>query len=105
MQRLGLTYEEVEWKSGVLRSTWKSWRTNNRPGLDTVEAVLGVLGWSVLPVPTNPEVLPAALRADLEQVAQKHGRETLPCLEYIALAVGRRPNDVINASLRRRIAA
>ena len=100
MNRLGVTYEEMEWKSGVLRSTWKSWRTNNRPGLDTVEAVLGVLGYSVLPVPTDLKMLPPELRADLEALASKHGMKTLPCLEFIAAAVGRRPTETIDARAR-----
>jgi hypothetical protein len=62
--------------------------------------VLGVLGFSVLPVPTDPSKLPPELRADLEAVATKHGRDTLPCLEYISLAVGRRPTNVIDARER-----
>lgn len=89
MKRQRVTYDELEWRSGVLRSTFKAWRTNNRPGLDTIEAALGSLGWNVLPVP-RPETLPAELRADLEAVAAKHCT-TLPCLAFIAAAVGRRP--------------
>src|SRR4051812_42760200 len=71
MRRQGVTYDTLEWKSGVLRSTFKAWRTNNKPGLDTIDAALGALGWHVLPVP-KPETLPAELRADLEAVAAKH---------------------------------
>ena len=51
MQRQNVTYDELEWRSGVLRSTFKAWRTHNRPGLESIEAALGALGWSVLPVP------------------------------------------------------
>ena len=36
MQRQGVTYDELEWRSGVLRSTFKAWRTHNRPGLESV---------------------------------------------------------------------
>ncbi len=57
------------------------------PRLDTVEAALGALGWSVFCVP-KAATLPPALRADLEAVAEKHGA-ALPCLEFIAAAVGR----------------
>lgn len=89
MRRQSVRYDELEWNAGVLRSTFKAWRTNNRPGLDTIEAALGSLGWSVLPVP-KAETLPPALRADLEAVADKHGAD-LPCLEFIAASVGRRP--------------
>lgn len=88
MRRQGVTYDELEHRSGVLRSTFKAWRTNNRPGLDTIEAALGALGWSVLPVP-KPEAIPADLRADLQAVADKYDLE-LPCLQLIAAAVSRR---------------
>jgi hypothetical protein len=89
MRRQGVTYERLEWEAGVLRSTFKAWRANNRPGLDTIEAALGVLGWHVLPVP-KPETLPSELRAELEAVAAKYGM-ALPCLAFIAAAAGRRP--------------
>ena len=89
MKRQGVTYDVLEWRAGVLRSTFKAWRTNNRPGLDTIEAALGALGWHVLPVP-KPDTLPSELRADLEAVAAKHAM-ALPCLAFIAAAVGRRP--------------
>ena len=86
MRRQGVTYDELEWRSGVLRSTFKAWRKNNRPGLETVEAALGALGWHVLPVP-RPETLPPQLRADLEAVAAKHCT-SLPCLEFMSAFVG-----------------
>lgn len=88
MKRQRVTYDELEWQAGVLRSTFKAWRTNNRPGLDTIEAALGVLGWSALPVP-KAHVLPDELRDDLAQVAERHGLSTLPCLELIAVAAAR----------------
>jgi hypothetical protein len=90
MQRQSCTYDCLEWKSGVLRTTLKAWRQNNLPGLDTIEAALGVLGWSVLPVPIAPDALPADLRADLEAIAEKHAM-SFPGLEFIAAAVGREP--------------
>lgn len=86
MKRQGVTYDELEHRSGVLRSTFKAWRTNNRPGLETVEAALGSLGWRVLPVP-DPATLPHQLRADLEVVAAKHCME-LPALQFMAAYVG-----------------
>lgn len=70
MKRQGVTYDELEHRSGVLRSTFKAWRTNNRPGLDTIEAALGSLGWSLLPVPRHAE-LPADVREGLETLAAK----------------------------------
>lgn len=83
MKRQGVTLDELEHRSGVLRSTAKAWRTNNRPGIETMEACLGSLGYSLLPVP-SPRVIPAALRADLEAVAAKHCLEEMPVLQFIA---------------------
>lgn len=74
MRRQGVTYDELEHRSGVLRSTFKAWRTNNRPGLDTIEAALGSLGWSVLPVPNLAE-LPEDVRAGLTELASKWSDE------------------------------
>lgn len=88
MRRQGVTYDELEHRSGVLRSTFKAWRTNNRPGLDTIEAALGALGWSVLPVP-DPQTIPADLRSELQAIADDHEIE-LPCLPLIAAAASRR---------------
>ena len=90
MRRQNVPLLDLEWTSGVLASTVKAWRVQSRPGLDTIEAVLGALGWSVLPVP-NADTLPIELRADLEALAAKH-ETALPCLEFIAAAVGRRPD-------------
>ena len=99
MRRQSVSYDELEWRAGVLRSTFKAWRTNNRPGLDTIEAALGSLGWHVLAVP-KASALPDELREDLEAVAAKHCT-SLPCLEFIAAAANRRPTDTIDARKRR----
>lgn len=98
MKRQCVTYEELEWRSGVLRSTFKAWRTDNRPGLDTIEAALGSLGWHVLAVP-KAETLPVELRADLEAIAVKHCT-ALPCLHFIAAAAGRLPIATIDSRER-----
>lgn len=68
MNRQGVTYDELEYRSGVLRSTFKAWRTHNKPGLDTIEAALGSLGWVVIPVP-RIEHLPPNIQAGLEVLA------------------------------------
>jgi hypothetical protein len=68
MRRQGVTYDELEHRSGVLRSTFKAWRTNNKPGLDTIEAALGALGWSLLPVPNLSE-LPESVREGLKALS------------------------------------
>lgn len=93
MRRQGVTYDELEHRAGVLRSTIKAYRKDNRPGLDTIEACLGSLGFNVLPVP-KACTLPEGLREDLEALAAKHCT-AFPVLEFIAAAVGRRP-DVID---------
>lgn len=70
MRRQGITYDELEHRSGVLRSTFKAWRTNNKPGLDTIEAALGALNWSLLPVPNLAE-LPAPVREGLKALSSQ----------------------------------
>jgi hypothetical protein len=70
MQRQSVTYDELEYRSGVLRSTFKAWRGDNRPGLDTIEATLGALGWLLLPVPVFEQV-PEDIRADLMAIADR----------------------------------
>jgi hypothetical protein len=89
MRRRRCSYEAMEFYSGVLKSTLKAWRQANLPGLDTIEAAAGVLGWSILPVP-KAEALPPDLRADLEAIAEKY-ETSFPALEFVAAAVGRRP--------------
>jgi hypothetical protein len=61
MRRQGVTYADLEWKSGVLISTFKAWRTDNSPGLTSIEATLGALGWTLVPVPTLDRLAPALL--------------------------------------------
>ncbi len=90
MRAQGVTYMEMEYCSGVLRCTTKAWRTDNAPGLDTADACLGVLGFSLIPVP-NPEHLSPELRADLEALADKHGVDGDLSTELIAACVGRYP--------------
>lgn len=68
MQRQGVTYDEMEYRSGVLRSTFKAWRTSNLPGLATSEAALGSLGWVLIPVP-RLDILPPSIQAGLDALA------------------------------------
>lgn len=72
MQRQNVTYDDVEDGSGVLRTTLKAWRHKNKPGLESIEAVLGFLGWDFVPVP-RAKVLPAALLSELGPLAERHG--------------------------------
>ncbi|UZE50978.1 hypothetical protein ONR75_10340 [Rhodopseudomonas sp. P2A-2r] len=70
MRRQGRTYDEVQESSGVLRATMKAWRRKNKPGLESLEAVLNSLGWNFTPTPSL-EVLSPDLAGELDAVATK----------------------------------
>jgi hypothetical protein len=70
MARLRVTYDEVEIGSGVRRASIKAWRKKNRPGLESLEAVLGFLGWDFIAVP-RAKVLPEEVRSALQPIADK----------------------------------
>lgn len=74
MREQRVTYDELEARSGVLRSTAKAWRSKNAPGMTGLEAVLGALHHRLVAVP-NVEAMPPELRADLEPLAAKHGAD------------------------------
>ena len=87
MQRQAVTYDELEFRSGVLKSTFKAWRTNNRPGLETVEAALGSLGWAFLPVPSLSQ-LPPSIREGLQALAAEWGDVNPLLCELLANVCG-----------------
>lgn len=94
MQRQGITYDEAEWGSGVLRTTIKAWRTKTRPGLETIEAVLGLLGWTLTPVPTEKALGPdlvAALRPIADQFGLTMPEAISALTEVVASVHGRFP--------------
>lgn len=107
MKRQSVTYDELEHRSGVLRSTFKAWRTNNKPGLDTIEAALGSLGWSLLPVPRHAE-LPAGVRDGLGALAEQWPNENellcqlLATVCRAAVAAPQLPAPVVASILPRR---
>lgn len=68
MRRQSISYEELEWRAGVLKSTFKAWRSDNRPGAETIEAALGALGWTLVPVPKLDRISPE-LRARIADIA------------------------------------
>ncbi|PYF02551.1 hypothetical protein BJ122_11150 [Rhodopseudomonas faecalis] len=70
MARLRFTYDEVEEGSGVRRASMKAWRKKNRPGLESLEAVLGFLGWDFIAVP-RAKALPEEVVAELKPIADK----------------------------------
>ena len=76
MRRQRVTYEDLEWRSGVLKNTTKAWRHKNTPNLVNIEACLGVLGWSLLPVPAA-QSLPPEIVEKLQPIADEFG-ETMP---------------------------
>jgi hypothetical protein len=76
MARLHFTYDEVEEGSGVRRPTIKQWRRKNRPALDSLEAVLGFLGWDFVAVPAM-RCLPPEMAGWIATLAAKLGR-TMP---------------------------
>lgn len=66
MKKQNISYDELEWMSGVLRSTFKSYRTDNTPGLQTIEAALGALGYTLVPVPKISTLPPSVVEQLLE---------------------------------------
>lgn len=72
MARLRFTYDQTEEGSGVRRASIKAWRRKNKPGLESLEAVLGFLGWDFVAVP-RAKALPEEVRAELQPVADKLG--------------------------------
>lgn len=84
MNRQGKTYMDTEWESGVLVTTLKAWRVHARPGLETIEACLGSLGWSLIPVPRMKR-LPEKLQSDLEEIARSWKLEEPVLAELLAI--------------------
>lgn len=70
MRRQNVTYDEVEEGSGVRRAALKAWRHKNRPGLESIEAALGFLGYDFVPVP-RAKVLPPETVAELREAAAR----------------------------------
>ncbi len=69
MRRQLRTYDDLEAASGVRRASIKAWRHKNRPGLESLEAVLGALGWHLVAVPAHVEHLPPSVAAKLAETA------------------------------------
>jgi hypothetical protein len=86
MARQGFTYDETEEGSGVRRATMKAWRKKNAPGLESLQAVFGFLGWDFAPVPSL-QVLPPDLAGELTALALKMQRN-MPTTWAAVVAVG-----------------
>ncbi len=89
MKVAGKTYLDMEWESGVLVTTIKAWRTHSRPGLETAEAALGALGWSLVPVP-RMERLPEGLQAELDRLSNEWATKE-PILHHLLATCCRAP--------------
>jgi transcriptional regulator with XRE-family HTH domain len=89
MRRQGITYEEVEDGSGVLKTTLKAWRHKNRPSFDALCAVLGFLGWDFVPIPRD-RVLDPDVIAVLQPAAKQVGLDLGDAAQFAAeIAFGR----------------
>lgn len=81
MKRQRVSYEELEFRAGVLRCTFKSWRAEKNPGLATIEAALGALGWALIPVPQHTR-LPENIQAGLDALNKEWAGEE-PLLHHL----------------------
>lgn len=70
MARQRMTYDSLEEFSGVRRASVKAWRRKNRPGLESLEAVLATLGYGLIPIPAL-ETVPPELAGELTALALK----------------------------------
>ena len=87
MKAQGVTYDELEFLSGVLRCTTKSWRFERNPNLETIQATLGALGWQLVPVPDVDLLLPET-RAALADFADLFATDDEALASAIAAAAG-----------------
>jgi hypothetical protein len=77
--------------SGVTRASQKAWRKKNYPSLTSIEAALGALGWSFLPVPVV-EILPPDVAGDLAAMAARM-QTGLPEVWSAVIAAGLQQRD------------
>lgn len=90
MKRQCVTYAELEWRSGVLLCTIKSWRWGGTPSLISAYAALGALGWSLIPIPRE-EGLSKAVREQLEEIGQNFVSDDRATAAMIAAAIPPQP--------------
>lgn len=100
MRRQNVTYDELEYRSGVLKSTFKAWRTHNSPGLETLQAALGSLGWEFLPCPPLDALAPI-VRDEIASIATRHGLDEDAVLTTLLREVARRPGTPSHGYSRR----
>ncbi|GJD98105.1 hypothetical protein [Methylobacterium isbiliense] len=83
MRRQNIKYDEIEQGSGVLRPTLKAWRHKNKPGLESIEAALGFLGWDFAPIPRE-HVIPSNVVEALQPAADRLGLSMPDAVRYAA---------------------
>jgi hypothetical protein len=87
MVKRGISYSAAAAASGTGRSAIRSWRREKNPGLESGAALLGSLGYALLPIP-RPHRLPAAIAAGLAELSKTYSGTT-PLLDLlIASACG-----------------
>ena len=72
--RQGIRYEDVENFSGVRRATVKSYRRKNRPGWESVQSLLSVLGFGFVPTPAI-QTLPPHLMGEITALSSKLAKD------------------------------
>lgn len=82
MQRQGVMYDDLVWKSGVQRAAIKGWRTKNTPMLTSLEAVLGSLGWDFVPIP-RAEAIPPEIETKLRPIADELGISMAQTMRFL----------------------
>lgn len=88
MRELGVTYDKLEWDSGVLRTTIKSWRGEKAPSLTSLQAALGALGFGIAPHP-RLETLPPAVREMAEELGQHFFSDDIALATAVAAATSK----------------
>jgi len=72
MAAQGVSYSELEFRSGILLSTIKAWRSTESgtasPSTAALEAALGALGFTLIAIP-RLEMLSPQVRAKLDDIA------------------------------------
>lgn len=101
MRRQNRVYDDVEEGSGVLRSSVKAWRTKNRPSLESLEAVLGYLGFDFVPIP-RAKVMPPKVAKALAPIAADLGLTMGETIQALVEIMTTTPLRIEEAEERRR---
>ncbi|MFA7597280.1 MAG: hypothetical protein WCY92_13100 [Novosphingobium sp.] len=88
MRDQGVTYDEAEWRSGILKTTIKSWRGEKAPSLTSLQAAFGGLGWGIAPYP-HLETLPPNIREQVEELAQSFFSDEHALAAIVASAISK----------------